>query len=105
MKKSFRFMAGVCAAVALTASAFAGGRNQATEEPAGGAAAAQPEFSKDRQTPPLLYALPALDSNDVEVLEIRIMQGNHRLVRETVAVPRAFPPARSSTCSTRIRRN
>ncbi len=45
------------------------------------------EHPKERQAAPLLYLLPALDTHEKSVMEIRVLQGKRQLVREVVALP------------------
>jgi hypothetical protein len=49
------------------------------------------QSARQRDVAPLLYALPALNTNDVSTLEIRIFQTKHPLIRETVMLPAAVP--------------
>ncbi|HEX7152998.1 MAG TPA: hypothetical protein VF618_16030 [Thermoanaerobaculia bacterium] len=89
MAKKLRFMAALCALVSLTAGAFAEQR-QRGEEPLPGKGTV-PEIKKERDAAPLLYALPAIEANETDFLEIRIVEGKHTLVREKIGLPLSIP--------------
>jgi hypothetical protein len=45
-----------------------------------------PQPQERRREAPLLFALPALQTNDETLIEIRFIQGNAKLIQETVAI-------------------
>lgn len=81
-----RISAVICA-VLLTAAAFGAEQKERTrpDEPF------NREGSRQREVAPLLYALPALSTNDIAKLEIRIVQVKYQLVRETLTLPASVP--------------
>src|SRR5215212_3008486 len=79
MTRFLRLTAALCT-LTLAASAFAGELAKPGEK-------IGTPFKKDRDVAPLFYVLPALDTKEAAIMDIRIFQGKRELVRETVGLP------------------
>ncbi|HKO56684.1 MAG TPA: hypothetical protein VJ276_12470 [Thermoanaerobaculia bacterium] len=82
-----RRIAMLCTALLFAAAVFGAEQKERTRPD-------QPftrEAAKQREAAPLLYALPTLRTNDISILELRVLQGKVQLIRERVMLPAEVP--------------
>ncbi|HKO56686.1 MAG TPA: hypothetical protein VJ276_12480 [Thermoanaerobaculia bacterium] len=81
-----RIPAAICL-VLLAATAFAAEQKERSRPDV----AFNRDTTAQREVAPLLFALPELNTNDTSILELRVFQVKHQLIRQTVALPAHVP--------------